>query len=228
MRRRGQVRYKFYREHKYVSFALNDLERLIAKTDFRDSLEVERIKQEFQAVLQMLKGHAHYENNALHELLRKKGSKVYEHVEQDHKHYDMLLEDLQNKLNGVLESTLEEELLELGYQFYLAFRKFVGENLIHLHEEETIILPELQRLYSDEELRLVEFDTYRRMTVEQMIHMLEVLFPHMNASDREFFLGEIKDSEPEKFSQVWLGIEPKLPSKEREYLAEKLLLEKTK
>jgi len=28
------MRYQFYREHKYVSSALNDLERLIARTDF--------------------------------------------------------------------------------------------------------------------------------------------------------------------------------------------------
>ena len=66
------MRYKFYREHKYVSAAVNDLERLIAKTDFRASSEVEKIKKEFDALVQMLKGHAHYENETLHELLRKK------------------------------------------------------------------------------------------------------------------------------------------------------------
>ena len=92
------MRYKFYREHKYVSFALNDLERQIAKTDFRVLQEVEKIKIEFEAVVQMLKGHAQYENSSLHELLRKKHSPVYESAEADHQHYDDVLDDLSLRL----------------------------------------------------------------------------------------------------------------------------------
>ena len=57
------MRYKFYREHKYVSFALNDLERQIAKTNFRSLEEIEKIKNEFETIVQMLKGHAQHENN---------------------------------------------------------------------------------------------------------------------------------------------------------------------
>jgi hypothetical protein len=78
----------------------------------------------------------------------------------------------------------------------------VGENLLHLHEEETKILPELQRLYTDEELRCVEEATYKMMTPEQLIEMLKVLFPHMNASDKEAFLEDIKFSQPEKFKEI--------------------------
>ena len=40
------MRYKFYREHKYVSFRFDELERLIAKTDFReDEEQLERLKE---------------------------------------------------------------------------------------------------------------------------------------------------------------------------------------
>jgi hypothetical protein len=78
----------------------------------------------------------------------------------------------------------------------------VGENLLHLHEEETKILPELQRLYTDEELRCVEDATYKIMTCEQMIDMLRILFPHMNALDKESFLEDIKLSQPEKFEKI--------------------------
>jgi hypothetical protein len=218
------MRYKFYREHKYVSFALNELERRIAKTDFRVFEEIEKIKGEFEAVVEMLKGHAYYENSCLHVLLRKKQSALYEHVEADHQEYDDVLDDLLLKLKQVLseQEEEEEERVEKGYQFYLCYRKFVGDNLLHLHEEETVILPELQRLYTDEELKMVESDTYRQMTSQEMIHMMEVLFPHMNPDDKEAFLKDIKDCQPKKFSEAWEGIQPQLEAQERENLMERL------
>jgi len=207
------MRYKFYREHKYVSAAINDVERLIAKTDFRVRSEVEKAKQAFDVLVHMLKGHAQYENETLHELLRKKNSEVYKHIEQDHVAYEKQIQDLEERLKKVIESTKSEEQVELGYQFYLWFRKFAGDNLLHLHEEETVILPELQRLYSDEELRKVECKTYNMMTPEQLIEMLEVLFPHMNPSDHEVFLADIKACDPEKFAAIWHQIQRSNPNK---------------
>jgi hemerythrin-like domain-containing protein len=197
------MRYQFYREHKYVSAALNDVERLIARTDFCDSEAAHKVAEAFEALSQMLQGHAHYENERLHPLLEKKGSKVHIHATDDHElQHDQLLEiqDLLTKISQVSEANKK---IELGYQLYLAYRKFVADNLIHLHEEETQILPELQRLYSDEELRQIEAPTYREMTPEQIIQMTEVLFPHMNRLDQEAILDDIRLLEPEKFKTVY-------------------------
>lgn len=58
-------------------------------------------------------------------------------------------------LDKIKDAQTDEHKIKSGYQFYLWFRKFSGDNLIHLHEEETIILPELQKLYSDVELKKV-------------------------------------------------------------------------
>lgn len=212
-------RYKFYREHKYVSFAMNDLERLIAKTDFCSPEEVEKVAETLRSVTEMLKGHAQYENTALHTLLKNKGSPLYEEVEKDHEHYEATLSDIESLLKEV---DYAEDRVEAGYQFYLAFRKFVGYNLLHLDEEETIVLPELQRLYTDEELKMVEVDTYNRMTPAQMVHMMQVLFPHMNPSDREAFLTDIKEAEPMKFAESWNAIQSEIVPEERSALMQKL------
>lgn len=198
------MRYQFYREHKYVSFALSELERLIAKTDFCNATQTEHVKAELNFLTLMLRGHAQYENEKLHGLLREKGSHIHEHVECDHMSQDEQLNELEAKLNEIIKVESQIEKTTLGYQFYLAYRKFVGDNLAHLHEEETVLLPELQKLYSDDELRMVEFDTYERMTPEQMAHMMDVLFPHMNTSDRQAFLKDMQDFQPEKLAQARL------------------------
>jgi len=89
-----------------------------------------------------------------------------------------------------------------GYEFYLCYRKFVADTLQHLHQEETVILPELQRLYSDDELQRVEYETYHSMTAEQIIAMFKRLFNYMNPNDKMSFLADLKTLQPNKYSIV--------------------------
>jgi hypothetical protein len=194
------MRVKLYREHKYVSFALSELERLIAKTDFTDDAAIEHVQKEWQQIKEMLEGHAHHEEHNFHALLEKKGSTIHHEAHDDHEHQEQMLKNLQHLLDATKTSP---DRIEAGYQFYLTYRKFVGDNLLHLHEEETKLLPELQRLCTDEELRALEHPTYDLMTADEMLEMLQVLFPHMNFSDKCAFLTDIKFAQPQKFLQVW-------------------------
>jgi hypothetical protein len=203
-------RYQFYREHKYVSFVLNELEREIAKTDFRDLIQVKKIEKSFHEMEELMRGHAHYEDTQLHPLLQKRGSAIFQTAQEDHAHHDQLFANLQKLLDQIQATSDEQLQVHLGYQFYLRYRRFVGENLHHLHEEETQILPELQRLYTDAELREVEAETYKQMPVEDLVEMMQVLFPHFNPSDREAFLKDIQKAVPEKFQLVWDKIKPLL------------------
>lgn len=193
------MRYQFYREHKYVSHALNEVERVIARCDFADRQECLNVERAFQTLGEMLRMHAMYENERLHSLLK---SPVHEHVEKDHEEQEKALETLGQMIEAISNTDSASKRVEQGLTLYLAFRKFVGENLLHLHEEETKILPELQRLYSDAELREVEAPTYRAMAVEEIIEMLQTLFPHMNRVDREAFLNDIELLEPEKYASL--------------------------
>jgi len=217
-----KMRYRFYREHKYVSYILSEFERLIAKTDFNETSQVAHVAQQLSAIWALMCGHAEYENTTLHALLRNKGSSVHQAIESDHEEHEKHFKDLEQKLKIIIESSIPQERVLRGYEFYLAYRLFVSESLRHLYEEEAAIMPELQRLYTDDELRAVKFHTYSRMSIEQIIHMIEVLFPHMDSSDREVFLWDVKEAEPKKFAKAWVSISPKLSLEEREGLKNKL------
>jgi hemerythrin-like domain-containing protein len=220
----GHGRYQFYREHKYVSFVLNDLERLIAKTDFRVPVQVKKIQEELKSTMQLLQGHAEYEDSKLHPLLRIKGSNLFQEAEEDHQKHDALFQKLQYLLAQIQATSNEQLQIRLGYEFYLNYRRFVGENLLHLHEEETKILPELQKLYSDAELRNVEAETYQQMSIEDLVEMMQVLFPHFNPSDRLAFLHDIQAATPEKFPPVWETVKGCIDPEEQKQLIEKLSL----
>lgn len=198
----SKMRYRFYREHKYVSYVLSELEKLIAKTDFRDADQIQTVKNELDNAEALMTGHATWEESSIHELLRKKQSSVHIAIEADHKEHAEKFKTLKTILTAITVCSYEHEKIHQGYTLYLTYRQFVADNLSHLYDEETIIMPELQQLYSDDELRAIEFATYAHMTPAEMIDMMEVLFPHINASDREFILADIRDAEPEKFAMV--------------------------
>lgn len=196
------MRFRFYREHKYVSHKLNELERAVAKADFTSDEGYRAICEKWQELKEMLSEHANYENNYLHPLLKNKGSKLFEEVEKDHEKQEKDLKDLSMALESLKQIDDVEELAEKSYQFYLQYRRFVGENLLHLYEEETVLLPELQRLYTDRELMEADKEIFNIMTDDQMVEMLQVLFPHMNPQDQGAILNHIHEMTPEKHHRV--------------------------
>ncbi len=195
------MRYIFYREHKYVLYAVTELERLIAKTDFTDNIAVTKISFELTDIQEMLHFHAQHEDK-FHQLLRAKGSSVHVRIEAEHREHETIFAELHKKLAKLQTLEKHEERILLGRDFYLAYREFEAINLRHLNEEEFVLMPELQRLYTDDELKKIEAATYKIMTVAQMREMLDVLFPQMNRDDQQTFLQDIKQAAPEKFAEL--------------------------
>ena len=197
------MRYRFYRVHKYVCFELSEFDRAVAKTDFLDLTACDALKEKLINLTHFLKHHAEYEDAHIHDLLRKKNSHLQSTIEKEHQEHLQALDDLLNQLNHTLSIQDSGEKLLMGNEFYLSYRLFYSEMLKHLYDEEKILLPELQALYSDKELAALQAKTYQRMTPEQMLGMLNVLSPHANPEDMNFFTNEMKTAEPEKFEIAW-------------------------
>src|SRR5579872_4963517 len=106
------MRVKFYREHKYVSAALNNLERLIAKTDFRKEDEIARARNAWNELSHMLQNHAKYEEEKLHCLLERKGSTLHLHAHSQHEEMDAAFPRIDVLFDAVLKETEEETRIE--------------------------------------------------------------------------------------------------------------------
>ena len=184
--------------------------------------QTQEVRKGLDGIVALLKGHAKHEDKAIHELLRQKKSTLQVEVEKEHEEQDASLNELQRKIEAISECKDARERVRVGYEFYLAYRKFVGENLLHLHHEETVLMPELQRICTEEELRAVEWATYQLMEPEHMVHMLKSLAPHMNPDDHEYFISDMHTCAPGKFAKAWPGIVKVIGPDESEELQEKL------
>ncbi len=212
------MRYQFYREHKFVSAAMNDLERKIATFDVNDERALKEVQQSFAELAEMLHQHAAYENERIHRLLMLKRSGLQHSIENEHEEQERDMAAIAECIDALFVLSGEEK-IKKGYEFYLRYRKFLAEMLLHLHEEETVLLPELQRLYTDRELAQVAEIAYKQMQPEDIVAMVRGLFPHMNNYDRQAFLRTMHMLVPQKFFAAWPKISELLPVTERDLAA---------
>ncbi|MBA4283771.1 MAG: hypothetical protein C0432_05710 [Candidatus Puniceispirillum sp.] len=211
----AMTRRRLYTEHKYVTYTLSEFSRFVAKTNFSNNDQISIVKEKFEGVKGLMHGHAAHENERIHELLRRKGSHVQEAIEADHAGHDPVFHNLDEILESALTEAGSEQKKEAGYQFYLEFQKFEASNLMHQFYEETQIMPELHRLYTDEEiLEYVDKHSYEQMSGEDLAGMMQELFPHFNKDDRYGMLNDIRLAQPTKFQAAFSGILPMLSEEE--------------
>lgn len=209
------MRHRLYREHKYVASIISTFRETVGRADFSSVKTIDDIKIKLNEVIELMHGHALHENTVIHELLRAKNSNLVEQVESEHAAHADCFSNLTQTLDKISCSTGASQKIALGYQFYLDVQRFEANNLNHQLYEETVILKELQRLYTDEELlSLTDAKIYAVMTADEMIEMLKVLFPYCNAEDREAFLNDIYRTERNKFMAIWPRIQKLIPREE--------------
>lgn len=196
----------------------NTLLEFVAKADFEDKDTIAKIKTELHQLKELLHGHAHHEELKIHDLLKRKGSSLYQQVESEHREHAKFYINMESKIEALELLNDPIGIHYAGNEIYLDIRKFYADNLNHLDYEERVLLPELQKHCTDLELREIFFETYHIMTSDQMKDMLIRLFPHMNKDDKVTFLKDIQDSEPAKFESAWLSVAQSLDEQEENQL----------
>lgn len=215
---RQPSRFRLFREHKYVSNTATDLLFKIGITDFSSSSAVEQLKKQLNQFFLLISAHSNYEEERIHRLLKSEAIEA----KPDHISLDKDLKEIISSLE-----TLEKENLDtFSHQIYLKFRLFLANLFFHFDNEEVIIMKHLHDNYSDQDIRKIDHISYNQMNSEQIFHMLETLFLHFNSIDREAFLLDIHDCEPQKFAAIWPLINEKLlTSGETRQLCEKIRFE---
>lgn len=210
-------RYRLYREHKYLFYVFSEVLRLASTLDLSTAESLVKFKNELKKLALLFQSHAEHEEGRIHAILKNKNSTLFSEAEHQHREQEIYLDKIQEKVN-LIAGMKENEAHFLSYEIYLDLRNFFSHNLNHFDYEERILMPELHRLLSDDEIREIDRISYRQMSPEEMIDMMAVLFPHMNCEDKFTFLNDIKDCEPKKFEFAWSGISPQIEKNARNKL----------
>lgn len=182
--------------HKGVRLALMQLLVRLGATDFQDAEEAARMVLAVRAQLALSASHMAHEEAHIHIPLRARSAAACVMIDYQHDHHRQRFAEIAGLLSR-METAPAAARSALGRDLYLAFSLFAAEDLAHMHEEETVTLPLLQRLFTDAELMAMERAIAGSIPGPEMITWMRVMLPAMSRPERGLMLAHMRDGAPE-------------------------------
>jgi hypothetical protein len=197
-------RYDLYRSvHKFIRRELFNFGEKLGKTDFRRVPEIIVTKHSFDEIAFSLQMHARKEETYFTPLFARKGIIVPGSVAQDHVKQQVELEKFQSVFEEATGIEVEEARIVVGRRICSLYDQFLSHNLLHFHQEETLLMPALWDVYSDKELRQVTIDSYQSLP-EHILLDSAVFFPVLNYHEKLTYLQDLsKACSGETFAEIW-------------------------
>lgn len=197
-------RYDLYRSvHKFIRREMFRFGEKLGMTDFRNKKAVTVTKESFDGLAFDLKMHALKEEKWFTPLFAAKGSDVSKITEADHANQESVLDTFKGLFNTALDAENVEAQLTQGNQIRSEYDKFLAHNLEHFHQEETVLMPELWKLYNDEELRQVTINSYKALPPPVLLDSAN-FFPVLDSTEKHTYLTDLKLAcSQETFCEIW-------------------------
>ncbi|HEV7921927.1 MAG TPA: hemerythrin domain-containing protein [Thermoanaerobaculia bacterium] len=176
----------FYRDiHKGIRALLFDVVQKSGRLDFSDNVAVARYRAELQTAIDFLMSHAEHENQFVGPLLAQHAP------------------ELARRISGIHEEQ-EKELPELlamidrgaAHGFVLELARISGELLVHMTEEEEVLMPALWASMTDAEIIAAHDALVASIPPHEMAFALSWMLPSMNAPERAELLTALRASAP--------------------------------
>ncbi len=207
--------------HKGIRKELFDFIILAGTTQFNDAQALENLQSKFNNLINLLRDHARHEDQFIHPLLKKNVPEMEHRLEADHVQQDLLLNNLCTHFDEILKFADPARRAQCGHQFYQAMNYFVGEYLLHLHEEEHKITQLLWQNYSDEEILNAIMKLISSFTIAETRLSYAVMLPALNPDERVALFNGLTT---EKLQDLMSVAGKVLSTKEMEQLKQKILL----
>lgn len=196
-------RYDFYRPvHKGLRRTMFALLDRLGSGNLNDAAQRDALLGEMRVLLDVCTHHIKHENTFIHPALEERAKEASQRTAREHEEHSKELAELQG-LIAELEKAAESARPLLAHRLYLAFSRFVGENLNHMADEEQVVLDKLHAHFTDEELMALEGRILAGIAPDLMMTFMRMMIPAMNREERVLLLGGMKQAAPpEAFNAV--------------------------
>lgn len=185
----------------------------LSSTDWTDLAESAEGLDLVRRQMRFSASHLHHEEMELHGALEERAPGATATLMEAHEAHDRAFVEIEGLCRAV-EHAQGSDRIAAGRLLYLAFTQFVGEDLVHMHEEETVTLPLLWSLFSDAELMAMEGRIVGSMPPEELAGGLAIMVPAMSPQERLAFLSFARSGAPaDAFAAMLQGfVRPNLKS----------------
>lgn len=144
----------FFAIHKAIRYGLCQLLLDAGTTAFGDDAEAGALLGRLRAQLDLCERHAEMEDRFIRPALAERTRGALEVFELGHAELRRTVEELRALALAVSEAPPADR-ARSGRTLYLHLGSFLAESLTHMAEEERVIQPLLERLFTDDELRAI-------------------------------------------------------------------------
>ncbi|HEX6244955.1 MAG TPA: hemerythrin domain-containing protein [Polyangiales bacterium] len=191
----GRTRFNIYRyAHKSLRLLLAELIERAGRTDFRDQAELGRLREDTELTLRLVRAHSRHEATFLGPLLQLYCPELGSKVADDHTQHEALLDGLWMLLVSTDPNRPDAALR--GQDFNLRLARCAGELLIHMSEEEQLVLPALWQKVSDKTLQTVSESLLANMAQGDQVVWLQSMLRALNRRERVSLLARMRATLP--------------------------------
>jgi len=181
--------------HKGLRALMFDTLRNAGALDATLAPERAQLVDEVERLLAICADHLAHENQFFHEALRQHAPRAVLPFHEDHLEHVEAIDHLSLLLQRVRDAD-EQHAASLAYELYLRLTIFIGENLAHMAEEESVLTQALWAHFSDAEIMAIETALHATLAPEEMAFYLRWMARGMNASEIVMVLGGARPQLP--------------------------------
>lgn len=181
--------------HKGLRYALSQMLVRLGCADAGDRAALAQLMADVRGLLDLSAHHLENEDLHVHAALEARAPGASLRLIQAHDHHRLSFEELE-VLTRQVERAPPDDQPELLRRLYLRFSEFVADDLAHMAEEEQVILPVLQCLFTDAELQGIEDRIMSGLSPEDMIGFGRILIPAANRQERIALFSAVRANAP--------------------------------
>ncbi len=199
-------RYNIYRViHKALRGLMADTLLKLGRVDVAEECERNEAIRQTRTLLDVLASHVSHENQFLHPALERALEGSSRRTANDHIDHEGHILVLREQVDRFANAEAAQR-AALAQQLYLDISNFVAENLEHMIVEETLNQAVLTRAYSDAELLGIEHRIVASLTPQESFFSMRWMLTHINAQERAFILGGMKQHAPREVFEAVMGL----------------------
>lgn len=188
--------------HRGLRKAEMELLARIGSLDADDDDAVAAMIADFRKLLVLGRFHLVDENDHIHTALEERMPGASARLAEDHSAHERNFDEMEGMLTTI-ESLRSGNRGPMVKALYLRFSEFVSHDFEHMLEEEVVVLPLLQGLFSDDELMAIEHRIVSSIPPDVMLDFIAIMAPAVDRKARaEMVLGMRKSMSPETFRTI--------------------------
>jgi hypothetical protein len=181
--------------HKALRLAMVETVSAVGRLDAADAREVSDAIVRVRELLRFCRMHLDAEESFVHPAIEARRPGVSARIATEHVAHLTSITSLEHALERLARAPADVR-AAAAFALYAELAHFVGENFVHMHEEETVHAQALWDAYTDQELMTLEDRIRAHHTPEETAFTLRWMLPTMTPAERAQLLTGLRQAAP--------------------------------